>query len=85
MYIASDAQAVAHYPLTDAQLGPKQQKREKKRLLFLSKLSFCVMSYGMEYPFGHLKSSVLFLSLPRCLGALPCASQLLVSSPPPIW
>ena len=49
MYIASDAQAVAHYPLTYAQLAPKQQKREKKRLLFLSKLSFCVMSYGVEF------------------------------------
>lgn len=29
--------------------------------------SFCVMSYGVEYLFGQLKSAVLILSLPNSL------------------
>lgn len=57
-----------------------------------SKLSFCIISYGMEYSFHHLKSPVLILSPPSSVCAGRCSRRSksfqrgpLVVMPPPQW
>jgi len=59
MYITNDVQAIAHHPLTNAQLAPKQWKRELNSHPLQN--SFRMMLYGMEYPFVQFKSDVLIL------------------------
>ena len=66
MYITSDAQAIAHHTLTDAQLDP-QQAEERDVLPHPSRLSLCMMPYVMEYPFGQFKPAVLILFPPSPL------------------
>jgi len=66
MYITSDAQAIAHHPLTNAQQAPKQQKWEMNSHSLQN--SFCMVSCGMEYPFGQFKSAVLILFPLNSLG-----------------
>ena len=61
MCIASDAQVIGHHPLTIAQLAP-QVAEERGMNSYPLPNSFHLMSYGMEYPFGHFKSvQILFL------------------------
>ena len=67
MYTTSDAQAIAHHLLTNAQLTPEQWKREMNS--HLSENSFCMMC-GMEYPFGQIESVVLILFPPSSLSSL---------------
>jgi len=67
MYITSDAQANAHQPLTNAQLGP-QAVEESQMNSHSIQNSFCLMLYGMEYPFGQ--SAVLIVFPPSSLGPL---------------
>ena len=55
MYITSDAQAIAHHRLTNAQLAPRAVEEREMNSHPLQN-SFHMMSYGMEYP--------LFCSLP---------------------
>ena len=69
MYMTSGVQAVAHYPLTNAQLA--HQTAEQREMNFCPlQNSFHMMSYGVEYPFGHFKSTVLVLFHPSPLGPL---------------
>ena len=63
VYIISDAQAVAHHPPTNAHWAPWVAE-EHDELTPLSELSYRMMSYGREYPFGKFKSAVLILSPP---------------------
>ena len=65
MYLRSDAQAIAHQPITDAQL-----EEESKINSHPLQNSFCMMSYDTEYPFGQFKSSLLILFPPSSLGPL---------------
>ena len=53
MYITCGAQAIAHHLPTDSQLGPEQWNSHSLQN------SFCMMSYGMKYPYGQFKSAVL--------------------------
>ena len=55
----NDAQATAHYLLISQTL--EQQKRALEQPA-PSKLSLCMMSYGMECPFCQFKSAVLILN-----------------------
>ena len=67
MYITSDAQAIAHHPLTDAQPVPRQQKEAQKTPPCFFQLIFCMMLCGMEYPFGQFMATVLVLPPPSSL------------------
>ena len=67
MCTTSGAQAIAHHPLTNAQLAPHSAEESHMHCHPLQN-SFHVMSYGMEYPFGQLKSAVLILFPPSSLG-----------------
>ena len=58
--ITSDAQAIAHHPMTDAQLTPRAAEESQLNCYPLQN-SLHTMSYGMEYPFGHCKSAFLIL------------------------
>ena len=64
MYTTGDAQAIVHHPLTDAQ--PTTWAAEMKSHSLQN--SFHMMSYGIEYPFGQLKSALLILFPPNSLG-----------------
>ena len=70
MDITSGAQAIAHHPPTDAQLAPHSKWKREMNSHLLQK-SFCMMSYGMEYPFGQLKSVILILFPPKPLHPSP--------------
>jgi len=50
--------------MTEAQQAPQVVEESKMNSCPLQN-SFCMMSYGMEYPFGQLKSDVLIL-FPSC-------------------
>lgn len=63
MYITSDAQAIAHHLSTDAQLA-LQAAEESKTNSHPLQNSFCMTSYGLEYPFSQLKTAVLILIPP---------------------
>lgn len=63
MYITSDAQAIAHHLSTDAQLA-LQAAEESKTNSHPLQNSFCMTSYGLEYPFSQLKTAVLILFPP---------------------
>ena len=67
MHMTSDAQVVAHRPLTDAQLVPWAVEEREVNSHPLQN-SFCMMPYGMEYPFVQFKSAVLILFPPSSLG-----------------
>ena len=69
MNITSDAQAVAHHPLTDAQLAPWAAEESQMKSHPLQN-SFHMMSYGMEYPFVQFRSAVLILFPPSSLSPL---------------
>lgn len=62
MYIRGDAKAIAYHPLTNAQHVPEQQKEEMNSHPLQN--SFCMTSYGLEYPFSQLKTAVLILFPP---------------------
>ena len=62
MYITCGAQAIAHHLPTDSQLGPEQWNSHSLQN------SFCMMSYGMKYPYGQFKSAVLILFPPSSTG-----------------
>lgn len=49
---------------TDAQLAPKQWKRNEHNL----QNSFYMIRYGIDHPFDQLKSNILVLFLPSSLG-----------------
>lgn len=52
LYITGDAQAIAHHSSTDAQLAPQAaEERVMNSHPLLN--SFCLILYGMEYPFGR--------------------------------
>ena len=53
MYITSDAQAIAHHALTDAQVAPWAMEEHEMNSHPLQNF-FHIISYGMEYPFGNL-------------------------------
>ena len=57
------------YPPTDAQLAPWAMEGSEMNSHALQN-SFCMMLYGMEYPFGQIKSAVLILFSPSSLGPL---------------
>lgn len=69
MYVTSDAQAIAQHPPTNAQLFPTtlSSRREEMKQHPLQN-SFCMMSYGIEYPVGQFKSAVPILFPPSSLG-----------------
>lgn len=56
--------AIAHHPLTNAQPDPEQQQLSHPKF---PHFCICMMSYGMEYPFGQFRSAVVALSLPSFL------------------
>ena len=66
MYITIDAQAIAHHTPTDAQAA--LWAVEERCMNFYPHQNSCMMAYGMEYPFGQLKSAVLILFPPSSLG-----------------
>lgn len=66
-------QAMAHHPPTDALPAPCSECLPAQ-LLSLFKL-FHVISYGLEYPFGQFRSSVLVLSPPSSLCPLASCWQ----------
>ena len=66
MYITSDTQAIAYHLPVKAQLAPRAVQEHEMNSHPLQN-SFCMMSYGMEYPFGWFKSHVLILFPPRSL------------------
>jgi len=63
MYVTSDAQAIAHHALTDAQVAPWAMEEHEMNSHPLQSF-FHIISYGMEYPFGQFKSAVLILFPP---------------------
>ena len=67
MYVTSDAQAIAHHALTDAQVAPWAMEEHEMNSHPLQSF-FHIISYGMEYPFGQFKSAVLILFPPSSLG-----------------
>ena len=69
MYIKSDAQAIAHHSHSNAYLAPHAAEECMLHSHSLPN-SFCLMSYGMEYPFGKFKPTVLVLFPPSSLGPL---------------
>ena len=76
MYIASDSQAVAQHPLTDAQLIPQAVEESKINSHPLQN-SFCMMSHVMEYLFGQLKSAIL---IPFCSSSLGPSLRMALAS-----
>ena len=76
MCITNDAQAIAHHPPNHALLTLWATEESEVNSHSLQN-SFCMMSYGMEYPFVQFKSAVLILFLPSSLGpSLRIASAL---------
>jgi len=67
-YIIINAQAIA--PYSDWYQLASQTVEEHDELTPLSELSYRMMSYGREYPFGKFKSAVLTLFPPSSLGPL---------------
>ena len=55
MSITSDTQAIAHHLPAEAQLTPRAVEEHEMNSHPLQNF-FCMMSYGMEYPFGQFKS-----------------------------
>lgn len=71
MYITSDAEAIAHHPLTDAQLAPASSGIAADELPLPSKLLlFDIVWYGLSL--WPVKSAILILSCPSSLGSLLC-------------
>ena len=68
IYTTNNAQAIAYYLLTDVQIAHEQWQEAWWTSIFF-KLSFHVMSYGMEYPFVQFRSDVLILSPHISLGS----------------
>ena len=66
MYIISEAQVVAHHPPANAQLAPWSEEESETNSHPLQN-PFCLISYGMEYPFGQFKPAVLILFPPSSL------------------
>ena len=60
MYITSDAQAIAHHPLTNAQLVPQAVEKSQVNFHCLQN-SFCMMPHAMKYPFGQILFFPIFL------------------------
>ena len=58
MCVISDAQITAQHNPTNAQTAPSAAEESKVYSRPLQN-SFHLMSYGMEYPFGQLKSAAL--------------------------
>ena len=69
MYIRSDAQAIAHHPLIGTQPAP-QAVEESSLNCHPFQNSFCMMSYGTEYPFGQFQSALVILFPPSILSGL---------------
>jgi len=69
MYIRSDAQAIAHHPLIGTQPAP-QAVEESSLNCHPFQNSFCMMSYGTEYPFGQFQSALVILFPPSSLDTL---------------
>jgi len=66
MFVRSDAQAIAHHSMIDAQLAPWAVKKSKINSHPFQD-SLHMMPYGTEYPFGQFKSAVLIPLPPSSL------------------
>lgn len=62
----SDAEAIAHHPMTDAPLASWAVEESWMNSQPLQN-SFCKMSRGVEYSFGQFESAVLILFPPSPL------------------
>ena len=79
MYIISDVEAIAHHPLTSAQLVP-QAVEESKMNSHHFQNSFFMIFYSAEYAFGQFKSAIPMLFPPSSLGPLPRTALILYNT-----
>jgi len=65
--------------MIDAQQAPQATEESQMNSLLLQN-SFCILPYGIEYPFGQLKSAVLILFPSSSFGPLLTMALVLYST-----